>query len=69
MAEGEIEVGMPAARSGGFFLDVRMMMLCQSIGCMSTLKPAFSISRLATGARLVCQNRSLDCSSTTGVPS
>ena len=44
-------------------------MLCQSIDCMSTLKPPFSISRLATGARLVCQKRSLDCSSTTGVPS
>jgi hypothetical protein len=36
---------------------------------MSTLKPAFSISDFATGARLVKTCRSVECSSTIGVPS
>ena len=38
---------------GGSFLARRATSVCQSIDCMSTLKPAFSISDLATGARLV----------------
>ena len=54
---------------GGSFLARRATSVCQSIDCMSTLKPAFSISDLATGARLVSTARSVECISTIGVPS
>ena len=54
---------------GGSFLARRATSVCQSIDCMSTLKPAFSISDLATGARLVSTARSVECMSTIGVPS
>ena len=54
---------------GGSFLARRATRVCQSIDCMSTLKPAFSISDLATGARLVSTARSVECISTIGVPS
>ena len=61
--------GVPAAGAGGSFLARRATSVCQSIDCMSTLKPAFSISDLATGARLVSIGRSVECMSTIGVPS
>ena len=54
---------------GGSFLERRATSVCQSIDCMSTLKPAFSISDFATGARLVSTCRSVECISTIGVPS
>ncbi len=54
---------------GASFFARRATTLCQSIDCMSTLKPPRSISDLATGARLVSTARSVECSSTTGVPS
>ena len=57
----------PAA--GGSFLARRETSVCQSIDCMSTLKPARSSSDLATGARLFSTARSVECMSTTGVPS
>src|SRR6202521_4476541 len=37
---------------GGSFFARRATTVSQSIDCMSTLKPAFSISDFATGARL-----------------
>src|SRR5262249_20662201 len=55
--------------SGGSFLVRRPTSVCQSIDCMSTLKPAASSCALATGARLVSTGRSVDCIRTTGVPS
>ena len=54
---------------GGSFLTRRATTVCQSLDCMSTLKPAFSISDFATGPRLVRTCRSVECSRTTGVPS
>ncbi len=39
--------------SGASFLARRATRVCQSIDCMSTLRPAFSISDLAIGAMLV----------------
>src|SRR5262249_44190219 len=53
---------------GGSFLARRATKVCQSIDCMSTLKPAFSISDLATGAKLVAST-SVACISTIAVPS
>src|SRR5205085_12015643 len=55
--------------SGGSFLERRATRVCQSIDCISTLKPAFSIGDFATGARLVRAFRSVECISSTGVPS
>ena len=43
---------------GGSFLARRATTVCQSIDCMSTLKPAFSMSCFATGARFVSTSRS-----------
>ena len=54
---------------GGSFFTRRATTVCQSLDCMSTFKPAFSISDLATGPRLVSTCRSVECSNTTGVPS
>ena len=54
---------------GGSFLARLATSVCQSMDCISTLKPAFSISDLATGARLVSTARSVECISTIGVPS
>jgi hypothetical protein len=54
---------------GGSFFARRATTDCQSIDCMSTLKPPFSSSDLATGARLVSTCRSVECSSTIGVSS
>ena len=65
----DVSIAFQPPLSGGSFLVRRATTVCQSIDCMSTLKPAFSISDLATGARLVSTPRSVDCSSTTGVPS
>jgi hypothetical protein len=47
----------------------RATSVCQSMACKSTLKPAFSSNDLATGARLDSEGMSVDCISTTGVPS
>ena len=55
--------------SGGSFLARRATRVCQSIACISTLNPAASSSIFATGAMLVSTVRSVDCMSTTGVPS
>ena len=55
--------------SAGSFLVRRVTSVCQSIDCMSTLKPACSSSALVTGAMLVSTGRVVDCISTTGVPS
>src|SRR5262245_10661996 len=54
---------------GGSFLARRATSVCQSMACRSTLKPAFSRSDLATGARLDSEGMSVDCIGTTGVPS
>src|SRR5207237_8944164 len=54
---------------GASFLARRATSVCQSIEIMSTLKPPFSSSDLATGARLVSTARSVECISTIGVPS
>ena len=54
---------------GGSFFARRATSVCQSIACMSTFIPAFSIRFFATGARFVSTVRSVDCMSTTGVPS
>src|SRR5215831_6551684 len=54
---------------GGSFLARRATKVCQSIDCISTLNPAFSISDFATGAKLVSAWRSVECISTIGVPS
>ena len=53
----------------GTFLARRTITLCQSIEIMSTLKPAFSSSDLATGPSCLMTPRSLGASSVTGVPS
>ena len=55
--------------SAGSFLVRRATRVCQSIDCMSTLKPAASSCGLATGARLEWFTRSVWCSMTIGVPS
>ena len=55
--------------SAGSFLVRRVTSVCQSIDCMSTLKPPCSSSCLVTGAVLVSTGRVVDCISTTGVPS
>ena len=55
--------------SGGSFLALRATRVCQSIDCMSTLKPAASSCALATGAMLVMTAISVACISTIGVPS
>ena len=47
----------------------RWISVPQSMSCISTLKPAFSMRPLATGARLVNTLRSVECSNTMGVPS
>ena len=52
-ATDEVRKAFQPPLSGGSFLARRLTSVCQSIDCMSTLKPAFSISDLATGARLV----------------
>ena len=44
-------------------------MLCQSIGWISTLMPAFSSWALATGAICLMTPRSVGCGMTMGVPS
>ena len=46
---------------GGSFLVRRETSVCQSIACTSTLKPAFSSSDFATGARLLSETMSVDC--------
>ena len=68
-ATQEVRIAFQPPADGGSFLARRETTVCQSIDCMSTLKPPFSISDLATGARLVSTCRSVECSSTTGVPS
>ena len=55
--------------AGGSFLARRATSVCQSIETMSTLKPPFSRSDLATGPRLVSTARSVECINTIGVPS
>src|SRR5215475_13029164 len=55
--------------AGGSFLARRATRVCQSIDCMSTLKPAFSMRFFATGAKLVRTARSVECIRTMGVPS
>src|SRR5262249_29811540 len=54
---------------GGSFLARRATSVCQSIACRSTLNPAFSSSDFATGAKFDSEAMSVDCMSTTGVPS
>ena len=49
----EVSIACQPPALGGSFLARRATTVCQSIDCMSTLKPAFSISDFATGARLV----------------
>src|SRR5690242_13974731 len=60
---------MPAAGIRRIPLGTACDQVCQSIDCISTLKPAFSISDLATGAKLVSACMSVECISTIGVPS
>src|ERR1700760_4542619 len=55
--------------SAGSFLVRRATSVCQSIDCMSTLKPAASSIGLATGAQLVWVGRAGWVNSTIGVPS
>ena len=63
------EVRQPAPAAGGSFLVRRETRVCQSIACTSTLKPAFSSSDFATGARFASETMSVDCMITSGVPS
>ena len=58
----------PPAEGGSFFAR-RATSVCQSIACISTFMPAFSIRFFATGARFVSTPMSVDCMRTTGVPS
>src|SRR4029453_2782223 len=55
--------------AGGSFLARRATSVCQSIETMSTLKPPFSMSDLATGARLVSTGGGGGVISPIGVPS
>ena len=68
-ATQEVRNAFQPPSEGGPFLARRETRVCQSIDCMSTLKPPFSSSSLATGARLVSTARSVECIRTTGVPS
>ena len=68
-APHEVMKALQPPLSGGSFLVRRATSVCQSIDCMLTLKPAASSCALATGAMLVSTVRSVDCSSSTGVPS
>ena len=60
---------MPTARVWRLSLCTPRDESLPSIDCISTLNPAFSISALATGAKLVSTCRSVECISTIGVPS
>src|SRR6185295_7368709 len=65
----EVRYALQPPAVGGSFLARRATSVCQSMACKSTLKPAFSSSDLATGARLASDEMSVDCIRTTGVPS
>ena len=65
----EVRKALHPPALGGSFLVRRVTSVCQSIACRSTLKPAFSIRDFVTGAKLLSETISVDCISTTGVPS
>src|SRR5947207_7374116 len=65
----EVRYALQPPDANGSRLARRDTRVCQSMACRSTLKPAFSSSDLATGARLASEAMSVDCIRTTGVPS
>ena len=68
-ATHEVRNAFQPPSATGTFLARRATTDCQSISTMFTLKPPRSSSDLATGAKFVSTCRSVECMSSTGVPS